>query len=150
MNCWIKKRRGHGSSCACPSPTMSLPMVFIVLTLAGCATTPLPSPPNTVTLKPGEQVVQTSTLMALRDQIAALEKTAPVTASCVSEKAEAESLSGQLAEARAGDPGYQKLQTRVNELQNRLSQSQQREAELRKKLNELVQIEKNARLPQGH
>ncbi|RBL98744.1 hypothetical protein C3R74_12785 [Acidithiobacillus ferridurans] len=88
--------------------------------------------------------------MALRDQIAALEKTAPVTASCVSEKAEAASLTSQLTEARAGDPGYQKLQTRVNELQNRLSQSQQREAELRKKLNELVQIEKNARLPQGH
>ena len=150
MNCWIKKRRGHGSSCAFPLPTMSLPMVFIVLTLAGCATTPLPSPSNTVTLKPGEQVVQTSTLIALRAQIAALEKTAAVTASCVSEKAEVASLTRQLADARAGDPGYQKLETRVNELQGRLSQSQQRETDLRKKLNELVQIEKNARLPQGH
>ena len=150
MNCWIKKRRGLGSSCACPSPTTSLPMVFIVLTLAGCAATPLPSPPNTVTLKPGEQVVQTSTLMALRAQIAALEKTTAVTASCVSEKAEVASLTSQLADARAGDPGYQKLETRVNELQGRLSQSQQRETDLRKKLNELVQIEKNARLPQGH
>ncbi|MFA6181103.1 MAG: hypothetical protein WC672_03170 [Acidithiobacillus sp.] len=129
---------------------MSLPMVFIVLTLAGCAATPLPSPPNTVTLKPGEQVVQTSTLMALRAQIAALEKVAPVTAACVSEKAEVASLTSQLADARAGDPGYQKLETRVNELQSRLTQSQQRETDLRKKLNELVQIEKNARLPQGH
>jgi predicted RNase H-like nuclease (RuvC/YqgF family) len=125
-------------------------MVFIVLTLAGCAATPLPSPPNTVTLKPGEQVVQTSTLMALRAQIAALEKVAPVTAACVSEKAEVASLTSQLADARAGDPGYQKLETRVNELQSRLTQSQQRETDLRKKLNELVQIEKNARLPQGH
>jgi hypothetical protein len=42
------------------------------------------------------------------------------------------------------------LEARVNDLQNRLLQSQQREMDLRKKLNELVQIEKNARLPQGH
>ncbi|MDD5004457.1 MAG: hypothetical protein PHS70_10065, partial [Acidithiobacillus sp.] len=78
-------------------------------------------------------MVQTSTLMALRAQIAALEKVAPVTAACVSEKAEVASLTSQLADARAGDPGYQKLETRVNELQSRLTQSQQRETDLRKK-----------------
>lgn len=38
----------------------------------------------------------------------------------------------------------------MNDLQNRLSQALQREGELRKKLNELVQIEKNARVPQGN
>ncbi|AEM48965.1 conserved protein of unknown function [Acidithiobacillus ferrivorans] len=106
-----------------------------------------------MTLKPGEQVIQTSTLAALQAQIAALEKATPVTASaasCVSEKAEAASLSKQLADARAGDPGYQKLEARANDLQNRLAESRQREMGLRKKLDELVQIEKNARLPQGH
>ncbi len=122
-----------------------------MLTLAGCATTPLPLlPPNTVILKSGEQVIQTSKLAALQARIGMLEKVTPVTASCVSEKAEAASLTKQLADARAGDPGYQKLEARVNDLQNRLLQSQQREMDLRKKLNELVQIEKNARLPQGH
>ncbi|MDA8114677.1 MAG: hypothetical protein ACYCR3_05760 [Acidithiobacillus sp.] len=101
-------------------------------------------------LKSGEQVIQTSKLAALQARIGMLEKVTPVTASCVSEKAEAASLTKQLADARAGDPGYQKLEARVNDLQNRLLQSQQREMDLRKKLNELVQIEKNARLPQGH
>ncbi|MHB1280212.1 hypothetical protein [Acidithiobacillus sp.] len=103
-----------------------------------------------MTLKPGEQVIQASTLAALQARIGALEKITPVAASCSSEKTEAASLSKQLSDARAGDPGYQKLEARVNDLQNRLAQSQQREMELRKKLNELVQIEKNARLPQGH
>ncbi len=106
-----------------------------------------------MTLKPGEQVIKTSTLAALQAQIAALEKATPVTAStasCVSEKTEAASLSKQLADARAGDPGYQKLEARANDLQNRLAESRQREMILRKKLDELVQIEKNARLPQGH
>ncbi|WP_319025467.1 hypothetical protein [Acidithiobacillus ferriphilus] len=98
-------------------------------------------------------MIKTSTLAALQAQIAALEKATPVTAStasCFSEKTEAASLSKQLADARAGDPGYQKLEARANDLQNRLAESRQREMILRKKLDELVQIEKNARLPQGH
>ncbi|MEY2333525.1 hypothetical protein GL267_001060 [Acidithiobacillus ferrianus] len=94
-------------------------------------------------------MIRTSELTALQAHIAAPEKVTPITASCLSEKAEAANLNQQLMDARAGDPGYQKLEARVNELQNRLAQSQQREVELRKKLNELVQIEKNARLPQG-
>ena len=118
--------------------------------LTGCATTPTTHlPPDAVILQPGEQVVKTVTLAALHAQIAALEKMVPVTAPCISEKAEAASLGKQLADARAGDPGYQKLESKVNDLQNRLLQSQQREADLRRKLNELVQIEKNARFPQG-
>jgi hypothetical protein len=112
-----------------------------------------------VTLKPGEQVIHTSTLAVLQAQIAALEGITPLTAStasttstasCASEKADVASLSKQIADARAGDPGYQKLEARANDLQNRLAESRQREMGLRKKLDELVQIEKNARLPQGH
>jgi hypothetical protein len=149
LNCWIKKRQQPVFGCSCRSRIILLPMVLTVLTLAGCATPPPLPPPNTVILKPGEQVIQTSELTALQAHIAALEKVTPITASCLSEKAEAANLNQQLIDARAGDPGYQKLEARVNELQNRLAQSQQREMELRKKLNELVQIEKNARLPQG-
>lgn len=83
----------------------------------------------------------------MKAQIAKLEKSVAATASCHSAKNEAANLAQQLAEARAGDPIYQKLETRINDLQNRLAQSQQRESDLRKKLNELVQIEKNAGLP---
>ncbi|WP_024893425.1 hypothetical protein [Acidithiobacillus thiooxidans] len=126
-------------------------MLIIPLILTGCASTPVPDlPSNAVLLKPGEQIIKTSELATLKAQIAELEKVTPVTAPCISEKAEAAVLSKQLADARAGDPGYQKLENKVNDLQNRLLQSQQHEAELRRKLNELVQIEKNARFPQGH
>ncbi|MHB8249117.1 MAG: hypothetical protein ACYDCX_09590 [Acidithiobacillus sp.] len=83
----------------------------------------------------------------MKAQITELEKPVAATASCSSVKNEAASLAQQLAEARAGDPVYQKLEGRINDLQNRLAQSQQRESDLRKKLNELVQIEKNAGLP---
>ncbi|PKY12202.1 hypothetical protein B1757_00470 [Acidithiobacillus marinus] len=93
--------------------------------------------------------MKTAELATLKAQIAELEKVTPSTAPCISEKVEAELLSKQLADARAGDPGYQKLESKVNDLQNRLQQSQQHEAELRRKLNELVQIEKNAHFPQG-
>nr|WP_226830220.1 hypothetical protein [Acidithiobacillus caldus] len=108
-----------------------------------------PKPPSVV-LAPGEVVVSASRLAALEAKVAELEKAPAPTADCRSAQSEASNLARQLAAARAGDPGYQKLEAKVNDLQNRLSQALQREGELRKKLNELVQIEKNARVPQGN
>lgn len=121
--------------------------LILLMALGGCATTPQTLAPQTITLAPGETIIKIATLEAMKAQIASLEKPVAATASCRSVKDEAASLARQLAEARAGDPVYQKLEARINDLQNRLAQSQQRESDLRKKLNELVQIEKNAGLP---
>ncbi|MEY2341834.1 hypothetical protein AB4090_06955 [Acidithiobacillus sp. IBUN Pt1247-S3] len=71
------------------------------------------------------------------------------TAACTSASARVTSLQKELAELRAGDPSYQNLQSKITDLQNRLNQSQQHEGELRKKLNELIQIEKNSRVVGG-
>lgn len=71
------------------------------------------------------------------------------TAACISAQARVDSLQKELTAVRAGDPNYQHLQAKLADLQNRLNQSQQHEAELRRKLNELIQIEKNARLVGG-
>ena len=123
-----------------------IPLILLIA-LGGCATTPQAPAPKTIALAPGETIIKIATLEAMKAQIAEMEKPVATTASCRSATAAATSLAQQLAEARAGDPVYQKLETRINDLQNRLAQSQQRESDLRKKLNELVQIEKNAGLP---
>ncbi len=123
----------------------------ILISLTGCAEQATLQPKTrTIVLQPGEVVISAAELARLR-QAASTPTKEPsgVTATCSSDAAQIAHLSEQIAAARAGDPGYQRLQAKVDDLQNRLNQAQQRESELRKKLNELIQIEKSAHLSPG-
>lgn len=95
-------------------------------------------------MAPDETVIKTQELDALKQQVAQLQQQVATISQCEAWKAQVGSLTQQLAETRAGDPLYQKLEAQIEDLQNRLTQAQSREATLRQKLNELIQIEKNA------
>ncbi|WP_312274706.1 hypothetical protein [Candidatus Igneacidithiobacillus taiwanensis] len=118
--------------------------------MSACAEMPISKAQPHPAPQPNDQITLSRAAYEKLQAQAALAKTQNIeTAACVSAESRVDSLQKELAAVRAGDPNYQRLQAKLADLQNRLNQSQQREADLRRKLNELIQIEKSAHLAGG-
>lgn len=142
----IQKGQGHIFRFAYPLAAMTL----LSLGLSGCAEVPPSKPvPHSVVLQADQIIISRAAYQQLQQRADLAQSSVTETASCISAQGRVASLQKELTALRAGDPSYQNLQNKLTDLQNRLTQSQQRESELRKKLNELIQIEKNSRTVGG-